>query len=216
MLIPRKLSKVGTHCDSESSRYALGGILLERDDDGVNAVASDGRRLIHLQWNDSELDVDNSKIGESVNLETEDNFQTIVLASDLESAAKANKPKVSQVKIKPILDYVGLDEKSSNGKLRIVSTDGVGVSTKDCKAIEGRFPAWRKIVPDVSDHICITLNWEYLRDACIALGTICGDVENQGLDIYVKDSESAIVIRSNQKLSIRGQCIIMPMDNDRK
>ena len=35
--------------DSESSRYALGGVLLEMDDKTITAVGTDGRRLAKMQ-----------------------------------------------------------------------------------------------------------------------------------------------------------------------
>ena len=55
MKIPRNLASIASHCEEESSRYALGAIKIEKEENGCShAVATDGRRMIHVQWIDDE------------------------------------------------------------------------------------------------------------------------------------------------------------------
>ena len=51
MLLPKAVCKLRDIATSEPTRYAIDGVLLERDADGkARAVATDGRRLIVVEY----------------------------------------------------------------------------------------------------------------------------------------------------------------------
>jgi DNA polymerase III sliding clamp (beta) subunit (PCNA family) len=58
MILPRSLAKVTTWADPESSRYALGGVRIGRQKDKCFAEATDGRRLVLLEWKDKGPETD--------------------------------------------------------------------------------------------------------------------------------------------------------------
>jgi DNA polymerase-3 subunit beta len=105
--------------DNESSRYALGAVLIEVKGDVVTFVATDGRRLASVQC-DHDQAVDDS--------------QTLVPARVMAIIAR-------------LADHAG-DESvqlEATGK-EIVAV--VGNATVTASLIEGRFPRWRDVLPE--------------------------------------------------------------------
>lgn len=105
--------------DNESSRYALGAVLIEVKGDVVTLVATDGRRLASVQC-DHDQAVDDS--------------QTLV-------------PSRVMAIIARLADHAGDDsvQLEATGK-EIVAT--VGNATVTASLIEGRFPKWRDVLPE--------------------------------------------------------------------
>jgi DNA polymerase III subunit beta len=105
--------------DNESSRYALGAVLIEVKGDVVTLVATDGRRLASVQC-DHDQAVDDS--------------QTLV-------------PSRVMAIIARLADHAGDDsvQLEATGK-EIVAT--VGNATVTASLIEGRFPRWRDVLPE--------------------------------------------------------------------
>ena len=117
----RRAARATTYAtDSESSRYALGGVLLEvfPTDDGSeqNWVATDGRRLAHVKTENDQA-VDESK--------TLIPFRVMKFASDMASGSNA-----MQV--------------DANSKDVQVSCDGLTITGR---IVEGTFPpSWKELV----------------------------------------------------------------------
>jgi DNA polymerase-3 subunit beta len=105
--------------DSESSRYALGAVLIEVKGDVVTFVATDGRRLASVQC-DHDQAVDDS--------------QTLVPARVMAILAR-------------LADHAGDAgvQLETTGK-EIVAT--IGNVTVTALLLEGRFPRWRDVVPE--------------------------------------------------------------------
>jgi len=105
--------------DNESSRYALGAVLVEVKGDVVTFVATDGRRLASVQC-DHDQAVDDS--------------QTLVPARVMAILAR-------------LADHAGDAgvQLETTGK-EIVAT--IGNATVTALLLEGRFPKWRDVVPD--------------------------------------------------------------------
>jgi len=105
--------------DNESSRYALGAVLVEVKGDAVTLVATDGRRL--------------SSVGCEHDLAVDDS-QTLVPARAMAviSRLAGNAGDAA----------VQLEATASE----IVAT--IGGTTVTARLIEGRFPEWRKVVPE--------------------------------------------------------------------
>ena len=105
--------------DTDSSRYALGAVLIEVKGDVVTLVATDGRRLASVQC-DHDQAVDDS--------------QTLV-------------PSRVMAIIARLADHSGDDsvQLEATGK-EIVAT--IGTAKVTASLIEGRFPRWRDVVPE--------------------------------------------------------------------
>jgi DNA polymerase III subunit beta len=105
--------------DNESSRYALGAVLVEVQGDVVTFVATDGRRLASVQC-DHDQAVDDS--------------QTLVPARVMAILAR-------------LADHAGDAgvQLETTGK-EIVAT--IGNVTVTALLLEGRFPRWRDVVPE--------------------------------------------------------------------
>jgi DNA polymerase-3 subunit beta len=105
--------------DAESSRYALGAVLIEVEGEVVTFVATDGRRLSSVRC-EHDLAVDNST--------------TLVPARVMQIIAR-------------LADQAGDDsvQIEATGK-EVVAT--VGTATITALLMEGRFPRWRDVLPE--------------------------------------------------------------------
>jgi DNA polymerase-3 subunit beta len=145
--------------DSESSRYALGGVLLEMDDETITAVGTDGRRLAKMQ---GVL----KKIGNPSGGAT-----TIV-------------PSRSMQLMERILPdgEVPVQLSARANDLLMREPNGIFYT----RLVEGRFPKWRDVLPkrDVTNRIDIPVGPMYsaLRQAAIV-----SSEESRGIDFTFKD-----------------------------
>lgn len=102
MNIPAKtLSTLAPICDTESSRYALGGVRLERQGDSTCfAIATDGRRLTCIEWQDSD----------TPKAERVDGYATTIPADACKAIDKSAGPVSAR---NPRLGRVAIDEPST-------------------------------------------------------------------------------------------------------
>jgi len=137
--------------DNESSRYALGAVLVEVQGDTVTLVATDGRRLSSFAC-EHDLAVDDS--------------QTLVpaRAMGIISRLAGNAGDAA----------VQLEATSSE----IVAT--VGGTTVTARLVEGRFPEWRKVVPE-RDAKATTVNRAELLSATKAAAIVTSE-NSKGVD----------------------------------
>jgi hypothetical protein len=85
------------------------------------------------------------------------------------------------------------------------------------KALDGRFPEWRRVVPkaeDVGEHVPAVLNTQYLADACEAL-SIARNISKKGagqhaIRIHMRGTDSTIVADSGADVLV----VVMPLRND--
>ncbi len=107
--------------DNESSRYALGGVLLELTDKGLTAVATDGRRLTRQEGP-----------AKSVGGHTTGDNTTIIPTRAMQLIERA------------------LADNEDNIQLTARENDVLvhsGRSTIYSRLVEGRFPKWRDVFP---------------------------------------------------------------------
>jgi DNA polymerase-3 subunit beta len=145
--------------DSESSRYALGGVLLEMDDKTITAVGTDGRRLAKMQGVLKK--VGNPQTG-----------STTIVPSRAMQLMERILPD-SEVPVQLSARANDLLMKEPNG---IFYT----------RLVEGRFPKWRDVLPkrESSNRIDIPVGPMYsaLRQAAIVASE-----ESRGIDFTFKD-----------------------------
>ena len=153
--------------DSESSRYALGGVLLEMEDDSIVAVGTDGRRLAKMQGALSK--VGNPSVGSA----------TIVPARAMQL-------------IERILpdDSVSIQLAARANDL-LIREPGCVFYTR---LVEGRFPKWREVLPDRNDSHRIDIPvgpmYSALRQAAIV-----SSEESRGVDFTF--SEGSLVLSNS-------------------
>lgn len=117
--------------DNESSRYALGGVLMELTDDKLTAVATDGRRLARQEGP-----------AKSVGGHETAGNATII------------PTRAMQLLDRALADAEGEIQLSARGNDVIVRSDHITLYTR---LVEGRFPRWRDVFPKRENAVRIEL-----------------------------------------------------------
>ncbi len=176
--------------DADSSRYALGGVLLEVNDDIITAVGTDGRRLAKMEG--PVRTVGTPKNNSSDIIVPARSMQLIerILAADdsvVKFAARAND-------------------------LVLSFPHGVLFS----RLLEGRFPKWRDVLPSRTESTKIDLQVGPMYSA-IRQAAIVASEESRGIDFTFNDgtlvlsSRTAEVGKSRIELPIvyeKGELIV--------
>lgn len=142
--------------DDDSSRFALGAVLIEVKGETVSFVATDGRRLSLVEC-EHDLAVDDS--------------QTLV-----PSRVMAILSRLATA------DSDGSIQLEATGKEIVAS---VGTATVTARLIEGRFPRWRDVVPDL-DVQPTTVLAEQLLSAVKAAAIVTTE-QSRGIDFAFSD-----------------------------
>jgi DNA polymerase-3 subunit beta len=117
--------------DTESSRFALGGVLLELEGDRLIAVGTDGRRLAKMEGP-----------AESVGGHSTSETQTIVRAQSMKMLGRG---------ISAADEYVHICSRGNDIVLRTPRATFIS------RLVEGRFPRWRDVIPTHRDSVQISL-----------------------------------------------------------
>ncbi len=146
--------------DSESSRYALGGVKLEFSDDNVTAVGTDGRRLAKMT----------GPVTKTGTPQTEQT--TIVPTRAMVLIERAIAPTDSEVQL------------ALKGNEILVHSARATISAR---LLEGRFPDWRKVFPEggqnaVSLELAVGATHAAVRQAAIVTSE-----ESRGVDFTFDD-----------------------------
>ncbi len=142
--------------DPDSSRFALGGVLLELNGEDVLAVGTDGRRLARM-----------TGTGKNVGDHQTSGSSTIVPTKSLTLMERS------------------IDDKEDTIHLAAREND-VLLRTSRCtiysRLVEGRYPNWRQVIPTREDSVVIDmvvgLFYNVIRQAAIV-----ADQETRGLDL---------------------------------
>ena len=154
--------------DSESSRYALGGVLIEMIPAAVIAVGTDGRRLARMQGPAENRE---GGIGEA---------QPIVPARAMQLVERclggADQPVHLAVRGNEIL----------------VKTGGTTISAR---LVDGRFPRWRDVFPDRPDAKRVQLVAGPLL-AAVRQAAIVTSEQSKGVDFSFEPGQLVLTGRS--------------------
>ena len=118
--------------DTDSSRYALGGVLLEFEEEKVIAVGTDGRRLATMEGP-----------CQSISNHHQNEAMTIVPSRAMQLIERTLTDADAEVK---------LAARANDIMLRTPR------STIYSRLVEGRYPKWRDVVPKRDDAATIELN----------------------------------------------------------
>lgn len=189
MLTPQAVFNLHRFADPNSSRYALGGVRFERDADGNPlAMACDGKILAIAGWPEPKAD---GTCVAGLSTAHKPDYETIVPVDACKQVVKFASPK-SRFSDGCVL----IGEPETNGKVPIVASDGVGIERIEPLAVEGRWPRWRDVLPDLHRQhrgLSIRLDAARLRDACDAALKIgvCDAAENRGITLTFAAGEDA-------------------------
>ncbi len=170
--------------DAESSRYALGGILLEIEDDKIIAVGTDGRRLATMQGKIKHIG--NAAAGGSA---------TIVPSRAMQLIERLLPGDDTLVHLAPRKNDLLLRDGNSVFYTRLV---------------EGRFPKWRDVVPTRQEthriDIPVGPMYSALRQAAIV-----SSEESRGIDFTFSNGT---LVMSNTTAEVGHSRIEIPVPFD--
>ncbi len=142
--------------DPDSSRFALGGVLLELNGEDVLAVGTDGRRLARM-----------SGTGKSVGEHQTTGNSTIIPTRSLTLMERSIGDKEEVVHI------------AARGNDVLLRTSRCTIYSR---LVEGRYPNWRQVIPSREDSVGIDMTvgpfFNVIRQAAIV-----ADQETRGLDL---------------------------------
>jgi DNA polymerase-3 subunit beta len=146
--------------DTESSRYALGGVLLEMDENKITAVGTDGRRLAKMEG--PAHSVGGHRTGE---------VMTIVPTRAMQVIERAITDSDAEIQIAARHNDV------------LVKSPRVTVYSR---LVEGRFPKWRDVFPRRTNAAQISLTAGPVFSAVRQASVMCGE-ESRGIDLTFGD-----------------------------
>ncbi len=180
--------------DAESSRYALGGVLLEMDESSVIAVGTDGRRLARMEGK-----------GESIGGHQTSGSSVIVPTRAIQLMERALDDKDETV-----------DVAARANDLLLRTPRAVIYS----RLVEGRYPNWRQVFPQREKAVQLDMTVGPLF-AALRQAAIVTDHESRGIDFTFADgslrldASTAEIGESHIELPIAydGESITLTMDH---
>jgi len=180
--------------DAESSRFALGGVLLEMEDTRVTAVGTDGRRLARMEGT-----------GEAIGGHQTSGSSTIVPTRAIQLIERALSDKDETV-----------DVAARSNDLLVRTPRAVIYS----RLVEGRYPNWRQVLPQRENGIQLDMTVGPLF-AALRQAAIVTDHESRGIDFTFADgtlkleASTAEIGESQIELPIAydGEPITLTMDH---
>jgi DNA polymerase-3 subunit beta len=166
--------------DNESSRYALGGVLLEMADNKITGVGTDGRRL-------AKMEVPAQSIGGH---STGDNM-TIVPAKAMHLLDRALTDGDAEIQIAARANEVLVRSPRATIYSRLV---------------EGRFPKWRDVFPQRANAVKIDLTVGPLHSA-VRQAAIVTSEESRGIDFTF---ESGTLVLSGRAAEVGQSRVELP------
>jgi DNA polymerase-3 subunit beta len=154
--------------DNESSRYALGGVLLELSATGVIAVGTDGRRLAKME---GPCQIHGGEAAEA---------QPIVPARAMQLVERSLGGPDTPVQI------------AVRGSEILVRTAGTTISAR---LVEGRFPRWRDVFPERPDAARVHLMAGPLL-AAVRQAAIVTSEQSKGVDFSFEPGQLVLSGRS--------------------
>lgn len=146
--------------DTESSRYALGGILLEFSEDKITAVGTDGRRLAKMEGP-----------AQSIAGHQSGDTMTIVPTRSMQLIERALSDADAEIQV------------AARGNDILVRSPRMVIYSR---LVEGRYPKWRDVFPDQRSATVVELGVGPLYSALRQASVIASD-ESRGIDFTFGD-----------------------------
>lgn len=152
--------------DMESSRYALGGVLVELDDKKIIAVGTDGRRLAKMEGP-----------AESIGGHKTGDTMTIIRTQSMRLIGRALSDNDGQVQL------------AARGNDVLIHTER---ATYYSRLVEGRFPRWRDVFPSRRDAAQIDVTVGPFHSA-LRQAAVVTNQESRGVDFSFADGTLTLV-----------------------
>lgn len=169
---------------TESSRYALGGVLLEFEPEKVTAVGTDGRRLAKMEGP-----------CRTVGTPGQGEAMTIVPARSMQLIERAMTDLEAEVQIAVRANDI------------LVHSTNFTIFSR---LVEGRFPRWRDVFPQRRDSLQITLAAGPLLSA-VRQASIVANEESRGIDFTFK---SGTLVLSGLTAEVGESWVELPIPYD--
>lgn len=173
--------------DTESSRYALGGVLLELESGKVTAVGTDGRRLAKMECAGSAVGGEPSAEGNNI----------IVPTRSMQLIERAMTDGEAEVRL------------ASRGNDIMIRSPRATIYSR---LVEGRFPKWRDVFPKRRDSISIPITVGPMYSA-LRQASIVTDQDSRGIDFKFGDG-SLILSGSTAEVGESRVELPVPYDGD--
>lgn len=141
--------------DTESSRYALGGILLEFESDKITAVGTDGRRLAKM-----------AGPGKSVGGHQSGDSMTIVPTRTMQTVERALSDDDAEIQV------------AARGNDILIRSPKMTVYSR---LVEGRYPKWRDVFPAEREAVTTEIGVGPFYSAVRQASVVASD-ESRGID----------------------------------
>ncbi|MEQ8791142.1 MAG: DNA polymerase III subunit beta [Pirellulaceae bacterium] len=180
--------------DTESSRYALGGVLLEMEAEKITAVGTDGRRLAKMEGP-----------ARAVNGHGSGDTMTIVPTRAMQLMERTTSDGDTEVQIAARANDI------------LVKTPN---TTIYARLVEGRFPKWRDVFPKRTSAVQIEMTVGPLYSALRQAAVVVSD-DSRGVDFKFGDgtlmlsASTSDLGQSEVELPIpyNGESIIVTLDH---
>ena len=181
--------------DTESTRYALGGVLLEFEEDKITAVGTDGRRLAKME----------GVITAQGGFQPSDSM-TIVPSKSMQLIDRAIVADAERT--------VSICPRPND---MLLKTEGITIYSR---LVDGRFPKWRDVIPGGRDGVTIELTVGPVFSA-VRQAAIVSSEESRGLSFTFGNGslnlsgQTADVGESHVELPIayEGDDIVLSLDH---
>ena len=181
--------------DTESNRYALGGVLLEVDGDQITAVGTDGRRL-------AKMEVPVECVGGYSSFDA----MTIVPSKSMQLIDRALVAD-EEAKIQLVARSNDILIKTTN-------------ATIYSRLVDGRFPKWREVIPQGRDGATINMTVGPTLSAVRQAAIVSSD-ESRGITFSFEDGSLVLAGRTAEvgqsrveiPISYEGDAIKLSLDN---
>jgi len=190
--------------DTDSSRYALGGIRLEfigRPDQAaqLNLIATDGRRLAIARVA-AGLTVGEELAAELTRAAESEWFTLPAKAAAAILAALSQKGGGDRVAIVEIVEQAAADDSPAQRRLRVTIADRAGnvIAVFGSRELEGRFPKWRDVLPADSDTGGTIAADGKAVDALRTAARLSCD-ENRGATVIFRGGRGFVIYRNRAR-----------------
>ena len=150
---------IGKASSNDAGRHALNGILVE----GNKTIATNGHILIMNE----NLEANEPWSLNGVQWEEETPF---IISNEAVKKALKNFPKVKKSDDKN-RSRMAIGQSSSTGNVNIsaITMQNSDNDKIESQAVDGRFPDYKRVIPDTTDYIKVGVNATYLKQLCEVL-----------------------------------------------
>lgn len=222
MLIPAQVKNVAKAAASESTRYAINGIFVERTDGKCSATTTDGRVLLNVRWDDEAARKEFPNTGDGLSVSPNGGDFKAIMGVEHWTKAFKDAPRLQSAR--DWLKYVVVDEHSANGTITLATHNGdadpaCGVHRFAEPSIERNFPAYRDIIPQYTDDNSTTIgmNPKLLANLLTAIAACATSVESKGVRLIVPhDPGKPMRIEADGLEGVQATGVIMPVNLNTK